>query len=254
MLEDFLLTNIYYFLICFARIGTAFAFLPGFAETYVPSNVRIALALGVTLTTAPLVQPILPPQPGNVADLTLLIAQEILIGGYLGMAARLLLSALDVAANVIAQQTGLASAMSFNPAMGTQGTVVSAFLGMLAIILVFVTDLHHLILLAVTRSYEVLPATGPPPIGDFADMIARMLGASFEFGLRLAAPFLVLGTLFNLGMGILARLMPQLQIFIVALPLQIIVGLVLIGLILQGILFNWLAYFQQGLLRYVGAI
>jgi flagellar biosynthetic protein FliR len=88
-------------------------------------------------------------------------------------------------------------------------------------------------------------------VADFADAISRIIANSFEIAIQISAPFLVLGLLFYVVMGIMARLMPQLQIFFVALPVQVMMGLVILSLVLGGAMMVFLEYYSESIGRYV---
>lgn len=245
MLERFLLDNIYAVGLVFARLGTIFYLMPGVGDSYVSAQIRLAFALAVSLMLTPMLKPLLPPTPPGFLDLMVLVSVEITAGLFVGMVMRFILAAVDVAGMVIATQTGLSAATAFNPAAGSQGPLISSFMMLLVLVVMYATDMHHLLFLALVDSYALLPAGRPPPVGDMTDTLTRLLSQSFALGLQLSAPFLVIGVVFGLGMGLLSRLMPQLQIFFIAQPLQIAVGLVMFAGTLQMVTMSWLEYFQQ---------
>ena len=94
--------------------------------------------------------------------------------------------------------------------------------------LIFATDLHHLVIAALHDSYTIFAPGEMPIVGDVAQHITRIISASFRIGIQLSAPFLVFGLLFNLGLGVLSRLMPQMQVFFIGLPLSILLGFLLL--------------------------
>lgn len=245
MLETLLTTQLFAWILVFARVGTAMSLLPGFGDSYVPVRVRLLFALAVSAVVTPVLGDRLPPLPATVGELFLLIGGEILVGAFLGTITKMLMSALDVAGMVISSQISLANAFVLNPMMAAQGSLVSAFLGIMGLTLIFVTDLHHLLLLAVVDSYSLFMPGAPLPFGDFGDMMAELLSRSFSIGMRIAAPFLVAGLLFYLALGLLNRLMPQIQVFFIAMPAQIGLGLLLLVLTLSAGMLFWLRGFEQ---------
>lgn len=251
MLATLLTGEAFSFLLVFARVGAALMVLPGIGDSYVPSRIRLLLALLVTALILPPLVPALPPVPASPLLLVVLVGGEILVGLFFGLVARLLLSALEIAGTIISMQASLANAFVFNPAMASQGTLLGAFLTMLGLLLIFLTDLHHLMLLAIADSYSVFPPGALPPIGDMAEAVTRLVAHSFRIGLQLSAPFLVIGITFYLGLGLLSRLMPQIQIFFIAMPLQIAAGLVVTVLTVSAIMLFWLARFQDGLIGFL---
>ena len=233
MLAELLTTELFVFLLLFLRIGTALMVLPGFGERYVPTFIRLPIALGVTLALAPVLAPSIPPMPDSPFALLLLIGGEIGIGLLIGGLARLMTSALHVAGTVIAFKSGLAYALTMDPSQGVQGALIASFLSILGVVVIFSLNLHFLMLRGVADSYVLFMPGQLPPIGDFADLAVRVVAGSFALGIQLAAPFIVYAMIFNISLGVMARLMPSLPIFFVIMPLQIWVAFGMLGLRLR---------------------
>ena len=115
-------------------------------------------------------------------------------------------------------------------------------LTMLGITLFFATDMHHLVIAALNDSYNLFQPGEVPATGDAAALITRTVSGAFRIGIQLSAPFLVFGLLFNIGLGVLSRLMPQMQVFFVALPLSILLGLLFLVLVLGAMMGLFLDY------------
>ena len=171
-----------------------------------------------------------------------------MIGAVLGLVARLAISALQVAGSVVAQQLGLGFVTAVDPTQGQQGMIVGNFLTILGITLVFATDLHHLVIAALNDSYTLFQPGEMMVTGDVAALFTRTTATAFRIGVQLAAPFLVFGLLFNLGLGVLSRLMPQMQVFFVGMPLSILVGFLILMLVVGAMMGTFLDYLQ-GVLR-----
>jgi flagellar biosynthetic protein FliR len=244
MLQDLLPAEIFTYLLVFARIGTTIAILPGFGESYVSPRIRLLLALAITVMLAPILADQLPPMPASPIELVLLVGGEGLVGLFVGSVARLLLSALAVGGAILAFTSGLANALLFNPMLSDQGALPGVFLSVLGLLMIFVTDTHHLMLMALLDGYSLFLPGGLLPVGDFADVLARVLAGSFRMGLQIASPFLLYGLVFYVGMGLLARLMPQMPIFFVALPIQILLGLCTMLITFPAALLWFLNYYQ----------
>jgi flagellar biosynthetic protein FliR len=168
------------------------------------------------------------------------------------MLARLMISALEVGGMVVAHQMGLANAFALNPSMATQGSIPGAVLGMAGVMLIFATDMHHLLLRSLVQTYALFPAGSPPPVGDMAQTITRFAANSFLVGAELAAPFVVVGLVLFTGIGLLGRLMPQIQFFMIMTPLQIGLGLLLFAATLSGVMLFWLGSFESNLIGFLG--
>lgn len=226
------------FLLAFARVGTLVMLLPGIGEQLISPRVRLSFAVLLTIVVYPAVRPLVEPASaggaGAAPTLTLLLG-EILVGLILGLAVRMVLGALQTAGTIIAQQMGLGFAMTIDPAMGGQQTAVGNFLTLLAITLIFATDMHHLAIAAIRASYDMLPPGGLPGSADVARLGIEAVGRGFALAVQISAPFIVFAILFNLGLGVLARLMPQLQVFFLALPATILGG-ALVLLVVLGVM------------------
>jgi flagellar biosynthesis protein FliR len=233
------------YLLVFARTGAMVMLLPPIGDVGVPARVRLILALAISLALAPGVMASYPQTaPQSVTVLTILIAQEITAGILIGAMARIIVSALSVAGFLIASQSGLSYAEALDPTShGQQGAVVGNFLSLLGVVLVFATNLHHLAIGAVAGSYHLIPPGTALPTADMAELAIRMVSGAFALGFQLAAPFLVFGFAVNAGFGVLARMMPQLQVFFVAMPVNILVGFVVMTLLIGSMMTLYLSFY-----------
>ncbi|MGP1396886.1 MAG: flagellar biosynthetic protein FliR [Inquilinaceae bacterium] len=254
MFGQILTGEVFAFLTVFLRVGAALMVLPGIGEAYVAPRIRLILALLITALLLPGLMPTLPPIPDSPWTLLALVAGELLIGLFLGFTARLLVTAMEIAGTIVSFQLSLASAMVFNPSMATQGSVFGAFLVLLALTLIFLTDLHHLMLMAVADSYTLFPVGTMPPMGDMADTLSSLVARAFLVGVQISAPFLVIGMIFYIGLGVLARLMPAMQIFFIAIPVQILLGITVLALTLSAIMLYWLRGFEDSLIGFLGVL
>src|ERR1700754_5207461 len=231
------------FMLVFARIGAMVMLLPGFGETNIPTRIKLSIALLLTLIILPLHRTAYHIDMGSLTSLLVLMLHEIIVGIVLGATARVTLSALQVAGSVIAQQLGLGFVPAVDPTQGQQGLLIGNFLTILGLTLLFATDTHYLVIAALNESYRIFSPGEVFPSGDVAELAARAFAASFKIGMQLAAPFLVFGLVFNLGLGVLARLMPQMQVYFVGVPLSILAGFLIFSLVLVAMMGTFLNYF-----------
>jgi flagellar biosynthesis protein FliR len=252
MLADLLPQQIFAFLLVFARLGAAAMLLPGVGENFVYARVRLGLALALSLLLLPLVQPSLPAMPGAPAELATLLVGETIYGLFIGGVARLTMASLHVAGVVIAFQSGLAYAQTVDPSQGTQGALVGTLLTVMGLVLIFASGLHGVLLTALRDSYVLFPAGRPPPLGDLARLTTDLAAAAFTLGLQISAPFILYGVVFNVGLGLLQRLMPQMQLFFVAMPLQVGLALFLLMVTLSGSMLWFLDNFEAQAVRLTG--
>jgi flagellar biosynthetic protein FliR len=228
------------FMLVFARIGTMVMLLPGLGEMSVPVRVRLTVALVLAAVLLPLHQAAYQIDLRSFGPLIALLGQELFIGAMLGLTARLTIAGLQIAGNVIAQQLGLGFVTAVDPTQGQQSVIVGNFLTVLGVTLIFATDLHHLVIAALDDSYKLFQPGEIPLLGDVAALTTRTVAAAFRIGIQLSAPFLVFGLLFNLGLGVLARLMPQMQVFFVGLPLSILLGFLILIVVLGAMMTTFL--------------
>ena len=236
------------YLLVFSRVGAMMMLLPGVGTMGVPARVRLVLALAVSFALTPTVQGQYPAAaPQTMIALVILIGQEITAGVLVGAMAAVIMSALQVAGFLIASQIGLAYAQTLDPTQNTQGAVVGNFLTLLGTVMIFATDLHHLAIGAIAGSYRMLPPGAALPTGDMAQLVIKLVSSSFALGFQLAAPFLVFGFAIYAALGVLAKLMPQLQIFFVAVPINILCGFVIMLAMLGSIITLFLSYYTTSM-------
>jgi len=231
------------FLLVFARVGTMMVLLPGFGETNVPMQLRLGIALALTLIILPLHRSDYHVDLEQMAPTVVLLVHEIVIGLILGATARVTISALEVAGGVVAQQLGLGFVTAVDPTQGQQGVIVGNFLTMLGLTLLFATDMHHLVIAALNDSYTIFDPGQLVPSGDVASLAATAFATAFRIGIQLAAPFMVFGLVFNIGLGLLARLMPQMQVYFVGVPLSILAGFLILVAVIATMMGTFLDYF-----------
>src|SRR6202795_2797371 len=231
------------FMLVFARIGAMVMLMPGFGETNIPVRVKLSIALLLTLIILPLHRAAYHVDMTTMAALLVLMLHEIVIGIVLGGTARVTLSALSVAGSVIAQHLGLGFVTAVDPTQGQQGVLVGNFLTVLGVTLLFATDSHHLVIAALNDSYAIFAPGEVMSSGDVAALATRAFAAAFKIGMQLSAPFLVFGLVFNIGLGVLARLMPQMQVYFVGVPLSILAGFLIFAVVLAAMMGTFLDYF-----------
>lgn len=236
------------FMLMFARIGTMVMLLPGLGEMNVSTRMRLVLALVLTAVMLPLHRPAYTIDLRSLGPVLLALGEELLIGAVLGLTARLTISALEVAGSIVAQQLGLGFVTAVDPTQGQQGMIVGNFLTMLGITVLFATNLHHLVIAALNDSYALFRPGEIPLAGDVAALVTRTTAGAFRIGVQLSAPFLVFGLLFNLGLGVLSRLMPQMQVFFVGVPASILVGFLILLLVIGAMMSTFHDYLE-GVLR-----
>ena len=246
MLREILAADVFKLLLVFARLGAAIMLFPGFGSNVVLVRARLALAVAVAFVLMPALAGRLPKMPADPTGMTLLLAGEVTIGLFFGLLMHTLSSALDLAGNAIGYSMGLTNVFTYDPITEQPSQLIPGFLNLMAITMIFVTDTHHLMLRAVVDSYALFVPGQALPVDDMSATLVRTLSASFVVGLKLAAPSIIFAMTFNTGLALLNRLVPQVQVFFVGMPIHILAGLGVLTLALPPILFWFLRHYTDG--------
>jgi flagellar biosynthetic protein FliR len=180
------------------------------------------------------------------------VLKELFIGLMIGGILRLFMTSLASAGEIVSLQTTLSFSQTANPAQAQPSTTLGTFLGLIGILLIMTTDLHHLFLGAIVRSYSIFPFTRDVPINDAGQLAIQTMSRSFALGLQLAAPVVVFSLVFNIATGLVARVMPQFQVFFVATPLIVLLGLSVFALSLGVIGMVWVDRYRDLIEIFVG--
>ena len=216
--------------------------LPGFGDGFVNSRVRLFIILGLTLViTPPLAESLTQALIGSPHSMLLLVG-EFIVGLFIGFMGKVVMSALEVAGTVIGFQMSLANAFVFNPNQANQGNVIGVFLGMTALVLIFVLDLHHYMIIGLYQSYDIVTPGHMLPFESFSSIMTEVVSRAFLVAAKLAAPFIILGTTVVLALGLLNRLMPQVQVYFISQPFVIGVGFFVLAVTVGSILNTFLDF------------
>jgi flagellar biosynthetic protein FliR len=242
--------EIYHAALIFLRVGALVMLLPAISDAAVPPRVRLAFALVLSLVLSAVATPYLPPMPQTVGEMGGQVFKELFIGLGLGALLNIMMNALAVAGEIMSIQTTLAFSQTANPNEAQPGASLTSFLSVTAVALLFATNLDHLFIGAIARSYQLFPPMKPPAINDAALVAVRAVGSAFALGLQLAAPIVVFSIVFNIAAGLVGRLMPQFQIFFAVTPLTVLLGLSILMLSLGMIGMVWLQRYQSYLAQF----
>ena len=236
----------------FARLGAIVMLIPGIGENFVPARVRMAFAFLFALLLFPIIGPSAPPIPAAVSGVGGAVIKEVFIGLMMGAILRMFMSSLATAGELVSIQTTLSFAQTANPTQAQPTTSLGTFLGLLGVLLVMTTDLHHLFIAAIVKSYAIFPFTRAMPVNDAGQLAIQTMGRSFALGLQLSAPVLVFSLVFTIATGLIGRVMPQFQVFFVAAPLQVLLGLSVFALSIGVIGTVWLDRYRDLLIPFGG--
>lgn len=240
MLAGPLAAEVFAGLFVFARIGTALSFLPGFGTTWVPVRLRLLLALATTAVVVPVLSGQVPPMPAAPIGLVVLLATEAAIGLFLAAVARIAFAALHVAGTFIAYLASFTTGFIQDPVADQQTATVAGFYTTLGVVLIFVAGFDHLMLRGLVDSYALFPPGLALPLGDLSRSLARIAAGSFALGVQLAAPMLIVSLAYQVGTGLLARLVPQLPVMFFGLPAQLALNLWVMALTISALMLAFL--------------
>ncbi|MBI1214330.1 MAG: flagellar biosynthetic protein FliR [Alphaproteobacteria bacterium] len=245
-LQDIITGEVSAFLLIFMRFGVALMIMPGIGEMFVSPQIRLNFAIALSFVLTPFLAHSLPPLPGDAVPMVELLLSEAFIGFFIGTVMRILVSALDTAGMIISIQAGYSNAQVFNPVTSTQGSLVGSLYSTLGVTLLFVTNMDHYMLASVVESYRIFPSTGSLiDVESAYHVILNVVSIAFKTGVQLAMPFLLVGLLLQIALGVMGRLMPQIQIFFLAMPVQIFISLVIMTMVISAGMLYWLDNFQS---------
>ena len=238
------------FALVLARVGAAMALLPGLGEAVAPAIVRIGLALSITILLLPGLQPTMPAVPNSGLAMGLSIAGEVITGLWFGWVARMIVLALPVGAQFIGYLIGLSSVLQPDAELGAQSGALGKLFEMAAPVLILLSGLYRFPLIALVGLFQLVPPGHMLPPGDSAQVAVRAIGTAFSLALQLASPFVVVAIVWQLAMGLIARIVSRMQIYFVSVPGQIMVGLALLMLTASAMTLVW----RQSAQAFFGAL
>jgi flagellar biosynthetic protein FliR len=233
----------------FCRVGGCLMLMPGFSSPQIPVQVRLFLALAVTLSLAPMLIDHLPLKAFSEEPLMALryIATELLVGGTIGMLGRLFLLALETMATAAALSIGLSNPFGV---VGEESEVLPplvTFITMSATALIFITDLHWEVFRGIAASYDAIPVKENFDINFSVLNLSKILTDTFKIALRISAPFILYAIITQLTISIINRLTPQISIYFISTPFLICGGLFLTYLVIKSYLDQFFLGFSSWL-------
>jgi flagellar biosynthetic protein FliR len=237
---DLILDHAFALILVLARIGATFALLPGLGESTIPAVVKAGMVLTLTILLLPAIEPLLPARPENELRLALMVLTEMANGLWFGWLARILTTSLPLAGQFVADFAGLSNVLQPSPDLGAQTTAISRMYDVAVPALILSTGLYTMLLSSLLRFYQLIPPGTLVWIPDSAALTVTVVAESFNLALRLAAPFILAAIAWHVAIGLIARLVPRLQVFFVALPGQIGLGLLLLGAVAAPTVGAWM--------------
>jgi flagellar biosynthetic protein FliR len=217
------------FLLVMFRAGGLFISAPILSNKNVPAMIKAGFAIILAIILLPLAARTQPLQISSVWTLAILAAKEVLTGFAIGFFFSLLFIAVQMAGSIVGYQIGLAIVNVLDPEAGSEVSIIGEFWYIVAALLFLAIDGHHAVLSAFADSYRLIPVGFFNFSGTVQEFIVRFTAYSFVMAVKIAAPVIITLFLTEVALGVVARTVPQMNIFIVGLPLKIGVGFLIIA-------------------------
>lgn len=221
--------------VVFSRIGACLLVMPGFSSPRIPVQVRLFIAVAVSLALTPLqidvVRPLL--AEGSPVQLLGVMGSELIIGAGIGLLGRMFFAALEFIGVAVAMSVGLSSNLGAPVEADEPLPALTTLLTLAATALMFLTDLHLEVFRALQASYGSLPITGGFAPRFTLDQIVGKTSEAFLLTVRIGSPFLIFSLMMNVAMGLVGRLVPGIQTFFLSAPFLLIGGLLLLSIVIR---------------------
>lgn len=221
-----------FFLLIFVRITGIFILAPVFGSKNVNKYIKAGLALIITYILFPLAFNSTVIIPEHFLPYLFIVLGELIVGLIIGFVSSLVFSAIQMSGQILDMQIGFGVINIIDPQSGGQVPLIGNFKYILALILFLATNGHHVLLSALFTSFKLIPVTGVIVHTTLTEFIVRMVSGTFVIALKISMPILITLIITDIALGILARTMPQMNIFVVGVPMKILVGLFVLSLAL----------------------
>ena len=222
------------FFLAFARIMAVIIHVPVLGGQTIPNQVRIGLGCVLVMVLVPW-QPL--PETADAVGLVayaISLGKEILIGTLIGYSADLMFGALQIAGAAMSMGSGFESSRIFNPSMGDAGSAYDQIFVMTAMMVFLIIDGHHLVIIALQRTFEFMPLNGDLPFGGL-DAVVTATATFITAGIHLSLPVMTALILTDLTLGLLARVAPQIQVYFLGLPVKVVVALLAMSFVFTSL-------------------
>ncbi len=232
---ELMITKLLGFVLVMTRVSAFFLVIPVFSWKTIPVRIKVAIVLLISVFFSTVVPFAIDPKQISPLEAVLLISNEAIYGFALGLVGALVFSAVKLSGRIIERQMGLAMAQTFDPLSGERAQPLGILIEMIFILLFLSANGHHLFLLIMSRSYETFPAGTIPTIPVLTAGVIEAGSTMLVACLRLAAPMLAAFLLLLIVLAVFARIMPDMNILFISMPLRVGLGLLMAGIFLPFI-------------------
>jgi flagellar biosynthetic protein FliR len=219
-----------FFALVLSRVAGIFSAIPAFGGRTIPLNIKVIVIVMITLVCFPALSITAPQLPTDAFTLAMLVLREVMVGITLGFITRVIFSAVEFSGQIIGMQMGFTISSIIDPSQGTQTQIMSVMQTLLATLLFLSMNIHHMFIRTIVDSFRIIPLGGWHLNAEIISFLIKGTSDIFILGIRLAAPVMVALLLTSVTLGIMARSFPQMNIFMVSMPLNIGIGLIVLGL------------------------
>ncbi|MDR2007178.1 MAG: flagellar type III secretion system protein FliR [Acidaminococcales bacterium] len=237
-LIQFVQQNLVLALLVFARVSGIFSSAPIFSSRNIPTQIRVLTAVTITLVAMPaFLQKAGAPVTDKAASYIILVFGEFITGVCIGLIMAVFFAIIQVAGQMLDTQVGFGIVNVVDPQSGTQMPLLGNFLQMLFVLVFFAADMHHIFLSALFESFDLLPVARAAFHPQTAVLVLELFANMFLTAFKLAMPMIMTTLLVDVSMGMLARTMPQMNVFVVGIPLKLAVGIFMLSVFLPTYIF-----------------
>lgn len=213
-------------MLIFLRVAAIVFSAPVLDTNTIPAVFKAGLALAVSVLLLPAVETVVTVKDLSLMTFVIGVFSEIAIGVTIGLSVKLLFAGIQLAGQIVGYQMGFAVANVVDPATSTQIPILAQFYNLTAMLVFLAINAHHLFFSALVDSYSILPPLSMHVSPQLVGMMMRLAANMFVVAVKVGAPLIAVMLMVSVALGMVARTVPQIHIFIVAMPLKIVIGLV----------------------------
>jgi flagellar biosynthesis protein FliR len=241
-------------LLIFLRVAAIVFSAPVLDTDTVPVTFKAALAFAVSILLLPVVDRVVTARDLSLTVFVIGILSEIVIGVTIGLSVKLLFAGIQLAGQMAGYQMGFAVANVMDPSTSAQIPILAQVYNLTAMLVFLAINAHHMFFSALVESYTILPPLSMVLSARLVEMMMGLAGNMFVVAIKVGAPLIAVLLVTTIGLGLVARTVPQIQIFVVAMPLKIVLGLVfmmIVGPFLTAFLIDLFSSYRVNLFELI---
>ena len=238
-----------HFLLIFIRVGVILFILPFFNSRSIPTMIKIGLTFIITILLYPVITVQMINMPESALGMAQLVVGEVIVAMILGMMVQILFEGIKIMGQMVGFQTGFSISNVLDPQSGTQVSILSNMAYLMAVVIFLILNGHHILLNALKESFAIIPVGELNLNRDLMQKVVGHVGQMFVIGIKTGAPAIAALLFAKIVFGLVTKLIPQMNIMIVAFPVQIVIGLIFFSISLRLLL-----YFTEKYLSYLDSL